>query len=180
MLPLPMTTDTFLREAVTPALELLPPHLTSDKARVLLVAIALQESGLRHRWQVLDGGGKGPARGLLQFERGSKASRGGVWGVYLHHASSEMLCLLCRDRDCNFEPFAIWAQLEHDDILAAGVARLLLWTDPGALPAVDDAAGAWALYCDRTWRPGKPHAGTWAENHRKALDAVLRLTTSPT
>ena len=136
------------------------------------MAICLQESALKSRWQILNDGGKGPARGLAQFERGSKASRGGVWGVYLHSASTEMLRQLCRDRDVNFEPFAIWAQLEHDDVLAVGVARLMLWTVAGALPEVDDVDGAWMYYLN-SWRPGKPHLHTWAENHRKAREAVL-------
>lgn len=81
------------------------------------------------------------ARGFWQFEKGAKASRGGVWGVFLHSASRSHLEAVCRARNVPFEPVAIWAALERDDILAACVARLLLWTDPKALPAVDDAAG---------------------------------------
>jgi hypothetical protein len=157
---------------VNPALEYLPKHLTSDKAKVMLVAICLQESGLRSRWQILNDGGKGPARGLAQFERGSKASRGGIWGVFLHSASTEMLRQLCRDRDVNFEPHAIWCQLEHDDVLAVGIARLMLWTVPSALPEVEDTDAAWMYYLN-AWRPGKPHLHTWAENHRKAREVVL-------
>lgn len=175
MLPLPIPPAVALAEVVTPALQYLPGYMNSDRAKVMLLAIALQESGLAHRWQVVDvknPGIKGPARGLWQFERGSKASRGGVWGVYLHHSTHETLRLLCRDRDCNFEPFAIWAQLEHDDVLAASVARLLLYTDAFPLPAVDDAAGAWTMYAERTWRPGKPHAHTWQRNHDAARAAV--------
>ena len=38
------------------------------------------------------------------------------------------------------------------DVLAAGLARLLLWTDPSRLPRLGDADGAWQLYV-RTWRP---------------------------
>lgn len=172
MLPLPIPPSTLLREVIEPALGYLPKHLDSQKARVMLVAIAQQESGLRSRWQVLSDGGKGPARGLWQFERGSKASRGGVWGVFMHSASHEMLRQLCRDRDCNFEPFAIWAQLEHDDVFAAGVARLMLWTVPGPLPEVTDTDGAWLYYLN-SWRPGKPHLHTWAGNHLKAQEVVL-------
>jgi hypothetical protein len=174
MLPLPMTPETCLSEVVRPALAYLPAYTRSPRAEVMLVAIALQESGLRNRWQVVDAKHpeiKGPARGLWQFERGSKASRGGVWGVFMHHATHELLRLLCRDRDCNFEPYAIWAQLEHDDVLAAAVARLLLVTDPYSLPQVEDKDAAWNLYAERTWRPGKPHAGTWAANHAAARKA---------
>jgi len=59
--------------ALFPALELLPPVMDSAAARVNLITIALQESKLIHRWQVVDlakPNVKGPARGLLQFERG--------------------------------------------------------------------------------------------------------------
>ncbi len=169
MLPLPISPDVFLREVVNPALEYLPKHLTSDKAKVMLVAICLQESGLNARRQH----GNGPARGLAQFELGSKLKGGGVWGVFKHHMSHEMLRQLCHDHDVNFEPFAIWSMLEHNDMFAVGVARLLLWTDPKPLPEVDDEAGAWVLYADRTWRPGRPHRSKWAENHRKAREVVL-------
>ncbi len=172
MLPLPISPETFLREVVNPALEYLPKHLTSDKARVMLVAICLQESSfdnakLASRWQRLNGGDKGPARGLPQFEIG------GIQGVFKHGASLELLRLLCRDRDVNYDPKAIWARLEYDDVLAVACARLLLWTDPKPLPEVDDRAGAWNLYAKRLWRPGKPHPERWPGNHAKAREAVL-------
>lgn len=164
--------------AILPALALLPKQMTSPEALVMLLAIGLQESRFEHRFQVVQGkpGAKGPARGYWQFERGTRASRGGVWGVYLHRASNEYLRLLCRARDCSFDPAAIWGQLERDDILAAGVARLLLWTDPQALPKVDDEAGAWTLYADRCWRPGKPHKKTWPLFHSTAREFVENLS----
>lgn len=172
MLPLPISPADLLAKVITPALQMMPKPMDSIRARALMVAIALQESRLAHRWQVLNDGGKGPARGLWQFEVGSKASRGGVWGVYLHHATHELLRQLCRDRDCNFEPYAIWSQIEHDDMLAAGVARLLIYTDAFPLPDVDDEAGAWELYALRCWRPGKPHPKAWPANHAAAREAV--------
>jgi hypothetical protein len=159
--------------AINPALAMLPKNMDSPKARVMLLAIGLQESRFEHRAQIVAGGGKGPARGFWQFECGTRASRGGVWGVYLHNASTEQLRLLCRERDCNFDPRAIWSQIERDDVLAAGVARLLLWTDPGPLPEIGDEAGAWELYAERCWRPGKPHRKTWAECYRQAVEEVV-------
>jgi hypothetical protein len=146
--------------ALAPALTLLGKNFDSRAARVMLLAIGLQESRLEQRYQVIDGGGKGPARGLWQFELGTRASRGGVWGVYMHGQSMEPLRILCRDRDCNFDPRAIWERLEHDDILAAGVARLLLWTNKNPLPDAGDPRTAWDYYIN-TWRPGKPKPGTW-------------------
>lgn len=161
--------DQVSRTALDPALAVLPKHLDSDKARVLLLAIGLQESRLTMRRQMLDG----PARGLWQFEPGSKASKGGVWGVYLHSQTMELLRVLCRSRSVGFEPRSIWTAIETDDVLAAGLARLLIWTDPKPLPAVDDEVGAWELYANRCWRPGKPHPETWPDCHKQAREYVF-------
>lgn len=162
-----------LRDAVIPALRLLGDKMDSPEARVAIIAIMAQESALKHRYQIVHGDnmGKGPARGLAQFECGTKSSRGGVWGVYLHRATHEKLRLFCRERDVNFDPRAIWGQLEHDDILAAGVARLLLWTDSEALPEVGDKSGMWEYYL-RNWRPGKPHPDRWDRSYASGIKAL--------
>ncbi|MFY3134208.1 hypothetical protein ACOTF1_24495 [Achromobacter ruhlandii] len=152
--------------AVSPALALLPTRMDTPAARVMLLAIGLQESRFVHRRQI-----GGPARGLWQFEKGTRASRGGVWGVYLHPASKDRLAALCKARSVACDPDAIYAALEYDDVLAAGVARLLLWTDPKALPPVGDADAGWALYL-RTWRPGRPHPETWPDLYRQAAAQV--------
>lgn len=164
---------TILDTAIEPALAILPASMRSDQARVMLLAIGLQESRFKHRYQIVQGkpGAKGPARGFWQFERGSRASRGGVWGVFLHASSRPHLSRLCLVRGVEFEPNAIYAAIETDDVLAAGVARLLLWTDPKALPAVGMISASWDLYL-RTWRPGKPHISTWPDLYRQASDAV--------
>ena len=155
-----------IERAIDPALALLPARMDSLAARVMLLAIGLQESRFLHRRQI-----GGPARGLFQFEKGSRASRGGVWGVYLHPASKSHLAVLCKARSVACDPDAIYAALEYDDVLAAGVARLLLWTDPKALPAVGEADPAWALYL-RTWRPGKPKPDSWPPLYRQAAAEV--------
>ncbi|SDR18201.1 hypothetical protein [Paraburkholderia tuberum] len=161
-----MSLDEVIRSAVAPALAILPSAMDSQPARVMLTAIGLQESHFTARRQM----NGGPARGLWQFEQGTAKSRGGVWGVYLHDASRYWLNVLCEARHVAFDPVAIYGALEHDDVLAAGVARLLLFTDPSKLPAADDTAGAWALYL-RTWRPGKPRPESWPDFHRQAVDA---------
>ncbi|MOA17734.1 hypothetical protein D3C78_1380020 [compost metagenome] len=66
----------------------------------------------------------------------------------------------------------MYAALERDDVLAAALARLLLWTDPYHLPEVGDAEGAWDLYM-RVWRPGKPHRKTWDTLYAQARTATL-------
>ncbi len=152
----------FARGAVAAALALLPDAMTSPEAIVLLYAIGLQESRFEYRRQL----GNGPARGLWQFERG-----GGVHGVYTHPASRFWLSALCTARGVSFTIPGIYNALEVDDVLAAGAARLLLFTDPRKLPALTDAAGGWDLY-KRVWRPGRPHPDTWNEMHAAALAAL--------
>ena len=173
LLPLPIRPEILDAKIVAPALALLPRAMGSPEARVMLIAISLQESRLDARCQLLNGGGRGPARGLWQFERGTMASKGGVWGVFLHPASRYWLSKLCDARNVEFDPSAIYENLEFDDVLAAGVARLLLFTDPLSLPRVSDEAGAWELYAKRTWRPGKPRPETWPANHRSGRRCVV-------
>lgn len=155
-----------IRQAIDPALALLPPGMDSPQARVIMLAIGMQESRFEHRRQI-----GGPARGFWQFEEGTRVSRGGVYGVYLHDASRFWLDRLCASRGVQFLPSSIYRALETDDVLAAGVARLLLFTDPKRLPATDDADGAWGLYL-RTWNPGKPRPEKWPGNHRLARGAA--------
>lgn len=150
------------------ALALLPTQMDSPEARVMLRAIGWQESRFTHRFQVVAGepGAKGPARGFWQFERG-----GGCAGVLRHRASRYWMHHLCTVRWCQPSPDALWRQIELDDVLAAGAARLLLFTDAKRLPALGDEAGAWGLY-ERVWRPGKPHRDTWAQAYKQAQQAL--------
>jgi hypothetical protein len=144
-----------------PLFQLLPKYMDSDRARVMLLAIGLQESGFTARRQY----GNGPARSFFMFEPG------GVRGIWKHHTSAEPLRLLCRDRDCNFDPMAIWARIEDDDVLGAGCARLLLLTDPKKLPEIGDEQGALAYY-DNLWRPGKKRPEDWPANYAAAVAEV--------
>lgn len=150
--------DTF-DAAVDPAMKILGPQYDSPEARVLLFAIGLQESKLEFRRQH----NMGPAKGLWQFEK-----NGGVRGIYTHRASRTLLSKLCAARNVDFDVSSMWDALEEDDVFAAGCARLLLLTDPYPLPAIDDTDGAWILYKDRLWRPGKPHPKEWPDNHEQA------------
>ena len=138
--------------------------MDTDGARVLLLAIGLQESALKHRRQIVGGKPVGPAKGLLQFERG-----GGCTGVLTHEASQDLARWVCRAQGVGRTAKALWNALEFDDALAFAAGRLLLYTDPQPLPAVDDAAGAWAYYI-RVWRPGKPWPDKWAKNHALARE----------
>ncbi|NDZ12032.1 hypothetical protein C7T35_15500 [Variovorax sp. WS11] len=162
-----MNLDQVIVQILNPGLAQLPLAMDTPKARVLMLAIGLQESEFEHRAQVLNGGGKGPARGLWQFERG-----GGVKGVMNHHATTGHAHRLCAERGVDWDSATIWAKLETDDLLACGFARLLLFSDPRPLPALDDVDAAWELYAERTWKPGKPHPEKWPGNHAAACRAL--------
>lgn len=152
--------------ALAEALRLLPSRMNSPEAEAMLLAIGLQESLLIHRRQI-----GGPARGLLQFETG------GVRGVLTHQHSRSHALAVCAA--CGVEPTtpAVYAALEHDDVLAMAIGRLLLWTDPKPLPNLGKADEAWALYL-RTWRPGaakRDHDNLllkWRGNYAKACAEV--------
>lgn len=168
-LTLPITPHDFVGRIMEPAMDLLPARMGSIEARIMLLAIALQESGLAHRWQVVDlrrPAIKGLARGLMQFEKG-----GGVKGVLTHPASRDYAADVCLARGVVAAPIQVYQALDQDDVLAVALGRLLLWTDPRALPAADDVLGGWNLY-QRVWRPGKPHPDKWAGNHAVARAAL--------
>ena len=160
---------------VAEALLLLPAKMTSPQAELMLLAIGLQESELKYRRQH----GNGPARSLWQAERGG----GMVAGLLGFHNQDvqDLARGLCAVRGVLAQPRAVWEAIEHDDVLAAGLARLLLFTDPARLPGLGDEEGAWQLYL-RTWRPGAHSRGDaaakaslrqkWAKNYGKALEAV--------
>ena len=139
-----------IEHAIRPAYALLPASMRSREATVLLLAIGLQESEFKHRRQI-----KGPARGFWQFEQG-----GGFRGVLRHAATARHARQLLSDRGYSgmTEPEQ-FAQLEMDDVLAAGIARLLLWADPKALPALNQPDGAFDYYLSG-WRPGAYTRGT--------------------
>lgn len=155
--------STIEHEAVYPALAHFPPKMTSDMARVMLLAIGMQESRMAYRRQL----GDGPARGLWQFER-----NGGVKGVMGHHATSSLAEKLCEARNVNFIRTHVWKALEYDDVLAAGFARLNFWWDAAPLSSIKSPEDGWQLYM-RTWRPGKPHRETWDEFFNSARKHVF-------
>lgn len=161
--------DTILHTAIDPAFKLLPTKMDSDAARVMLLAIGLQESRFEYRFQkTSDPYTKGPARGFWQNERG-----GGVHGVMTCPATREYAMAVCKVQGVPFDDTLVHARLEFDDVLAAAIARLILWADPKALPTVDaDHETAWQCYV-RNWRPGKPRRETWDDFHAKARAQVL-------
>ncbi len=172
MIPIKYTLGDVVEKAIRPAYALLPAGMRSREATVLLLAIGLQESAFKYRRQI-----KGPARGFWQFEAG-----GGFRGVLQHRATERHAAALLTERGyAGMTESEQFAQLETDDVFAAGIARLLLWTDPKALPALNRPDDAFEYYL-RTWRPGAYTRGTaeqraairsrWLSNYAQAMAEV--------
>jgi hypothetical protein len=146
--------DLLLRFILPAAYSLLPSAMESPAATALLLSIALQESELEHRHQV-----GGPALSFFQFERV------GVGGVLDHRATRDPIrTALRRLRYDGASTADVHRAMEHNDVLAACLARCLLWTDPRRLPRPDEPQLGWQVYLDR-WEPGKPHPDTWGVNY---------------
>lgn len=170
--PLPLRQ--VLLTIINVAYDILPKAMNTPEATVALLTIGQQESRFQYRWQLprKPGGPKGPARGFWQFELGSRLLGGGVWGVYKHKASRFWLAMVCEKFGVKFEPAAIYAMIEENDVFACCVARLLIFTDAQKIPALNDVEGLWKMYAKRTWVPGSPHRHTWDAFHQKARQAL--------
>lgn len=139
-------------------MSILPPEMDTPKARVMLLAIGLQESRFEYRKQI-----HGPAKGFWQFE-----PFGGVRGVLVHPASAAHAEEVCKARNVPAMTKNVYDALQYDDILAACFARLLLWTDAAPLPPIGMVSSAWNCYA-RNWRPGQPHPHTWSGLYDEAV-----------
>lgn len=153
-----MTPQRLLTIGIIPALKELESQGIKDsfEARRFLLAIALQESGLRHRRQVVSGGlENGPAASFWQFEQG-----GGCRGVLSHPAVKDKMTKACLDFNVMPTSAGLWEAMRYNDVVAAIAARLLVRTLPSALPTKMEEG--WAQYI-AAWRPGKPHPEKWDE-----------------
>jgi hypothetical protein len=152
--------ETVQRTILDPMFEQLLPDFDSPAARVMLLAIGLQESRFATRKQY-----GGPARGYWQFERGGAA------GVLGHRTTQYNAGQVCKLRSVAPDAGSVTRKLEFDDLLAAAFARLLLFTDPRPLPKLGRGGEAWAYYLN-LWRPGKPIQRTWNGLYAQALQTV--------
>lgn len=140
------------KEAIEMAFRLLPAGMDTALARVILAAIGYQETKYLTRVQY----GNGPARSYWQFENGRLAA---INGVLNHKATAVLARSVCKARGVEPERMAVWNAMEHDDVLGAAFARLLMYTDPKPLPDTSD--GVWDMYANRLWNPGRPHPKEW-------------------
>ena len=154
-----MSPRLFFLRCVEPGLALLPGYMVSDQARVALMAIAGQESN----WAARTQGNDGPARGYWQFEPA------GVAGVSNDTRTGPLLAATLSTLDLvGSSPYTV---IQYNDPLACVVARLLLWSDPAALPAIGDANGCFDYYV-RNWKPGKPDQTRWGPAYATACSTV--------
>lgn len=159
-----MTPDDFVVTVLDPGLLLLNRVggiWSDDRARVLLVAIAGQESGITERRQNL-----GPARGWFQFEK-----LGAVSGVLQHQLTAFPAAKVCSELCIPADPATVYEAIAWSDYLSVAFARLLLWIDPAELPDVGQQDACWSYYV-RLWKPGRPRQATWADRYSAAIEAV--------
>lgn len=156
-----MSAQDVLTQGIEPALALLEPMgiKPSRKARVLMLAIAGQESAWEHRRQI-----GGPAHSFWQFEKG-----GGVVGVLTHPASRDKIKAVCAELGVPCDAESVYQAMVDNDVLAACMARLLLWTDAAPLPEVGEVDASWNYYL-RNWRPGLPHPEAWPRRYSTAME----------
>lgn len=161
----------FIYRYIIPATyALLPGKMTSVEATAMLLAIGLQESGFIARQQ---GGtwnhpGDGPAMSWWQFEL-----NGGVKELLTNPTTKPILNpILALLGYPDHTPVAIHEAMEHNDVLACVMARLLLWIDSAPMPPRTNARAGWTIYL-RNWRPGKPHPDEWPDN----FDHAWRIIT---
>lgn len=153
----------FVHQFIVPAAyALLPDRMSAPAATALLLAIGLQESKFLARQQL-----HGPAKSFWQFEVA------GVAGVRTHPRTRTPLtdALRALRYPTTLPPSLLHAAIEDNDVLAAVCARLLLWTDPQALPLRDEADRAWTIYFG-CWQPGRPRPADWAANYQAAWEIV--------
>lgn len=156
-------TPYYLNRWIIPAaLALLEARHDTPESRAMLIAIALQESGIKARRQ----SGNGPARSFWQFEKG------GIEGVLNHKASRERIRQVCVSLNVVPDVDSVHAAIEHNDILGAACARLLLFTSPNSLPQSNQMMEGWEMYCNELWRPGRPRFETWGGNWLTAWESL--------
>lgn len=133
----------------------MPPHLNSHSARVLLTAIAGQET----EWSARSQTGGGDARGFWQIKPAAVATL-----MNIAHAKP-ILHAACETLSIHADASTIHSVMVWNDVLATVVARLWLWICPSRLPlplnesAVKQEA-AWRVYL-RAWQPGHPVPERW-------------------
>lgn len=182
-----MDPERFLLHTIMPAAEWLGPvmgrRMDEPQRLVLALAIAIEETSLDHRRQVLKGGRYGKGRSWWQNEGGSQASIGRLMN---HPTLSRPLKQLCIEQTIPWDLASIYEAVAWHDLLAAVIALLLIFSDAQPVPDVTDEYGMWGYYwrcwqpgAYRNWKPGDPQGERWHDAHRRALNAVTLVSATP-
>lgn len=142
----------------------------SPGADAMVIACGFQESRFATRDQRDAANALGPATGWWQFEK-----NGGVAEIIEARQTRDVAAELCRRAGVKAERDPVWRLFASaaGDELACAFARLLVWKDPAALPAVDPGASQEAyIYYDRNWRPGRKRPQDWSMSWAAALEIV--------
>lgn len=157
------------RHIVPAAYAVLPREMCSPEATAFVLAIGHQESGFAARRQLP----KGPARGFWQFE-----ASGATRGVIGHERTRDHLKAMWRALGYvdPITPFALQEAIAHNDILAFGCARLLVWTLPWSLPRRGEPDRAYAQYESKLgWNPGKPRPERWTKSWAVGWEGIKEV-----
>ena len=156
-----MTPSALYTSAIVPAAALLWRQ-DSPQARVMLLAIAGQESAWSTRIQIPGGA----ARSLWQAEK-----NGAVLNVLTSDATKSLLADVCAALDVPANLDTLFEAIAWNDTLACCLARLQLWSSPIPMPALGDEVGALAMY-HSIWRPGAYAPERWPAVYEAALAVV--------
>jgi hypothetical protein len=154
-----MNAESFLTAIIEPCAAQFPFRDTHE-ARVLLLAIAGQESSWSSRAQA-----RGPARGFWQFEQGT------IQLLMTNPTTSNTLFNLCVKLEITWSASVIYEAIKWNDVLAYACARLLLWAEKAPLPIIGASKEAWSYYL-HTWHPGHPRPIDWPDNYEAAEQAL--------
>lgn len=155
-----MTPAQFYSLVLLPSCAELPPAMNTPQSRLMLMAAAGQETGWANRTQV-----GGPARGFWQFDMTA------IVDLLGNSVTGSLVLAACALWDVPGDAPTIYEAIAWHDPLACHMARLLFLADPAPLPAVGDAAGAYACYT-RNWRPGVERPAAWALVYAQATSAT--------
>ena len=158
-----MTPHTLHTMVIDPVLAELPFPQPRERT-VLLMAIAIHESNLKHRRQMADG----PARSFWQMEAvavNDTLQRCKPVRDFWHLLELEDDHVVAR-------PY-VWGPqvkraVELSDLGACALAAGILFLRPGRLPEVGYPYRAWDYYL-AAWKPGKPGLARWPGAYRDAM-----------
>jgi len=157
-----MTPEVFAAIAILPGATIAAAHgLDSPEARLLLMAVAGQESAWAARQQVP----VAYAHGYWQEEIEA------VQQAFDGRETGPIIRALCEGLDVPDDAATVFEAIVWCDPLAYLVARLTLLPDPEPLPVIGDEAAALAYY-RRTWRPGSFAPSRWVGRYQAALAAL--------